>query len=48
MRVEGFAGEEEAHDFRGAFEDGVDAAVAQEAFDGERGFAAGFEESAVS
>ena len=33
--VEGLAGDEEAHDLAGAFEDGVDAAIAQETLDGD-------------
>ena len=41
--VEGFAGDEEAHDFAAAFEDCVDAGIAQEAFDRFGIFAAGFE-----
>src|SRR2546430_8408697 len=40
MRVQGLARDEEAHDFAGPFEDGVDATIAHKTFDGDRFFAA--------
>jgi hypothetical protein len=42
MRIKHFTRDKQSHDLTGTFKDGIDAAIAQKSFEGNRRFAAAF------